>query len=174
MARFEHENKVRRKELKPEKNGIHLFLESGIHCAGIWNPVPGIRNPQHGIQNPRLSWIPLHGRLLFVFLNIMEKLMFNRLVYFLDKHIMYQMIINLVFVVDAPLLRLLCLSLIKSKEPLKTKYTPAGYFWTYEPVSVRSSYRVLPTKQISLVILLQTSFSKYITNMNLDWRNSLM
>ena len=60
MARFEHENKVRRKELKPEKNGIHLFLESGIHCAGIRNPVPGIRNPQHGIQNPRLSWIPLH------------------------------------------------------------------------------------------------------------------
>ena len=38
-----------------------LFLESGIHCAGIRNPVPGIRNPQHGIQNPRLSWIPLHG-----------------------------------------------------------------------------------------------------------------
>ena len=61
MARFEHENKVRRKELKPEKNGIHLFLESGIHCAGIRNPVPAIRNPQHGIQNPRLSWIPLHG-----------------------------------------------------------------------------------------------------------------
>ena len=61
MARFEHENKVRRKELKPEKNGMHLFLESGIHCAGIRNPVPPIRNPQHGIQNPRLSWIPLDG-----------------------------------------------------------------------------------------------------------------
>ena len=44
-----------------KKNGIQLFLESGIHCAGIRNPVPGIRNPQHGIQNPRLSWIPLHG-----------------------------------------------------------------------------------------------------------------
>ena len=43
MARFEHENKVRRKELKPEKNGIHLFLESGIQYPGsgihsIWNP----------------------------------------------------------------------------------------------------------------------------------------
>ena len=54
-------NEVRRKALKAEKNGIQLFLESGIHCAGIQNPVPGIRNPQHGIQNPRLSWIPLHG-----------------------------------------------------------------------------------------------------------------
>ena len=47
-------NEVRRKALKPEKNGIQLFLESGIHCAGIRNPAPGIRNP-------RLSWIPLHG-----------------------------------------------------------------------------------------------------------------
>ena len=44
-----------------KKNGIQLFLESGIHCAWIRNPVPGIRNPQHGIQNPRLPWIPLHG-----------------------------------------------------------------------------------------------------------------
>ena len=43
-----------------QQNGIQLFLESGIHCAGIRNPVPGIRNPQHGIQNPRPSWIPLH------------------------------------------------------------------------------------------------------------------
>ena len=58
MARFEHVNKVRRKELKPEKNGVHLFLESGIHCAGILNP-------QHRIQNPRLSWIPLHGAIFF-------------------------------------------------------------------------------------------------------------
>ena len=66
MARFEHENKVQRKELKPEKNRIHLFLESGIHCAGIRNPVPGIRNPQHGIQNPRLSRIPLHGAIVFI------------------------------------------------------------------------------------------------------------
>ena len=33
------------------------------------------------------------------------------------------MIINLVFVVDASLLRLLCLSLIKSKEPLKKLYS---------------------------------------------------
>ena len=46
--------------------------------------------------------------LLSVFYNIMEKLMFNRLVYFLDKH-------N-VFVVDAPLLRLLCLALIRAAE----------------------------------------------------------
>ena len=87
MARFEHENKVRRKELKPEKNGIHLFLETGIHCAGIWNPVPGIRNPQH--MESRIQdcpGFPYMGRLLSVFLNIMEKLMFNRLVYFLDKH----------------------------------------------------------------------------------------
>ena len=44
-----------------KKNGIQLFLESGIHCAGIRNPVPGIRNPPHGIQNPRLPRIPLHG-----------------------------------------------------------------------------------------------------------------
>ena len=44
-----------------KKNGIQLFLESGIHCVGIRNPVPGIRNPWHGIQNPRLSWIPFHG-----------------------------------------------------------------------------------------------------------------
>ena len=65
MARFEHVNKVRRKELKPEKNGVHLFLESGILCAGIRNPVPGIGNPQHRIQNPRLSWIPLHGAIFF-------------------------------------------------------------------------------------------------------------
>ena len=41
--------------------GIQPFLESGIHCAGIRNPVTGIRNPQRGIQNPRMSWIPLHG-----------------------------------------------------------------------------------------------------------------
>ena len=47
-----------------KKNGIQLFLESGIHCVGIRNPVPGIRNPQHGIQNPRLSWIPLHGAII--------------------------------------------------------------------------------------------------------------
>ena len=56
--------------------------------------------------------------------------MFNRLVYFLDKH----------NVLDynqfgfrsgrSTTQGLLCLSLIKSKEPLKTKYTPAGYFWT--------------------------------------------
>ena len=48
-----------------KKDGIQLFLESGIHCAGIRNPVPGIRNPQHGIQNLRLSWIPLHGAIQF-------------------------------------------------------------------------------------------------------------
>ena len=35
--------------------------------------------------------------------------------------------INLVFEVDAPLLRLLCLSLIKFKEPLKMNYTLAGF-----------------------------------------------
>ena len=35
--------------------------------------------------------------------------------------------INLVFAVDAPLLRLLCLSLIKFKEPLKMNYTLAGF-----------------------------------------------
>ena len=47
------------------------------------------------------------------------------------------MIINLVFVVDAPLLRLLCLSLIKSKEPLKINYTLAGYFWTKVKPSIQ-------------------------------------
>ena len=35
--------------------------------------------------------------------------------------------INLVFAVDAPLLRLLCLSLIKFKEPLKMNYTFGGF-----------------------------------------------
>ena len=44
-----------------KKKGIQLFLESGVHCARIGNPVPGIRNPQRGIQNLRLSWIPLLG-----------------------------------------------------------------------------------------------------------------
>ena len=63
MARFEHENKVRRKELKPEKKwNPPLF--------GIRNPVPGIPNPQHGIQNPRLSWIPLHGATCGLCLNL--------------------------------------------------------------------------------------------------------
>ena len=51
-----------KKSIKTEKKfGIQSFLESGIHWAGIRNPVLGIRNPQGGIQNPRLSWIPLHG-----------------------------------------------------------------------------------------------------------------
>ena len=35
--------------------------------------------------------------------------------------------INLVFAVDAPLLRLLCLSRIKFKEPLKMNYILAGF-----------------------------------------------
>ena len=91
MARFEHENKVRRKELNRKKMESTSFWnpESTVLESGIQYPGSGIRNPQHVIQNPRLPWIPLHGRLLSVFLNIMEKLMFNRLVYFLDKHIMY-------------------------------------------------------------------------------------
>ena len=46
MARFEHENKVRRKELKPEKNGIHLFLESGIQYPGS-----GIHSMESRIQD---------------------------------------------------------------------------------------------------------------------------
>ena len=51
-----------KKSIITEKNfGIQPFLESGIHWAGIRNPVLGIRNPQGGIQNPGLSWIPLHG-----------------------------------------------------------------------------------------------------------------
>ena len=54
-----------------KKNGIHLFLESGIHSAWNRNPVPGIRNPQDGIQNPRLSWIPLHGARIS---NVTEKI----------------------------------------------------------------------------------------------------
>ena len=50
------------KSIKTEKKfGIQPFLESGIHWAGIRNPVLGIQNPQGGMQNPRLSWIPLHG-----------------------------------------------------------------------------------------------------------------
>ena len=62
IARFEHENEMRRKALqKKKKFGIQPFLESGIHWAGIRNPVLGIQNPQGGMQNPRLSWIPLHG-----------------------------------------------------------------------------------------------------------------
>ena len=35
-----------------KKDGIQLFLESGIHCAGIRNPVPGIRNPESTAWNP--------------------------------------------------------------------------------------------------------------------------
>ena len=52
---------MRRKALKQKKIWNPALLESGIHLAGIRNPVLGIRNPQGGIQNPRLSWIPLHG-----------------------------------------------------------------------------------------------------------------
>ena len=52
MARFEHESKVRRKELKPEKNTIRLFLESGIHCAGIRNPESSTRDPESTAWNP--------------------------------------------------------------------------------------------------------------------------
>ena len=64
IARFEHENEVRRKALKPGKKMESRSFwnpESTVLESGIRNPVPGIRNPQHGIQNPRLSWIPLHG-----------------------------------------------------------------------------------------------------------------
>ena len=52
--RFEHENEVRRKALKPEKRWNPALF-------GIRNPVPGIWNPPHGIQNPRLPRIPLYG-----------------------------------------------------------------------------------------------------------------
>ena len=38
--------------------------------------------------------------------------------------------------------------------------------WPEEPVSVRSSYRVFPTKWISLIIFLWTSFNKYISMCN--------
>ena len=81
--------------------------------------------------------------LLSVFLNIMEKLMFNRLVYFLDQH---NVLDDNQFGFRSGRSTTQASMLITDKEPLKTKYTPAGYFWTYEPVSVRSSYRVLPTK----------------------------
>ena len=69
MARFEHENKVRRKELKPEKNGIHLFLESGIQYQGS-----GIHSMESRIQD--CPGFPYMGRLfLFVlFKNIGERL----------------------------------------------------------------------------------------------------
>ena len=76
MARFEHENKVQRKELKPEKKwNPPLF---GIRNPLCWNPESstGIRNPQHVIQNPRLSWIPLHGAIFkFIILVLISKLM---------------------------------------------------------------------------------------------------
>ena len=54
IARFEHENEMRRKALRPKKNWNPAL-------SGIRNPVVGIRNPKRGIQNPRLSWIPSHG-----------------------------------------------------------------------------------------------------------------
>ena len=38
------------------------------------NPVPGFRNPRGGIQNPRLSWIPLHGAILY-FVNLYHRLL---------------------------------------------------------------------------------------------------
>ena len=38
------------------------------------NPVPGIRNPRDGIQNPRLSWIPLHGAILY-FVDLYHRLL---------------------------------------------------------------------------------------------------
>ena len=41
IARFEHENEVWRKALKPEKNELQLFLESGIR-----NPESTARNPE--------------------------------------------------------------------------------------------------------------------------------
>ena len=45
-----------KKSIKTEKKiGIQPFLESGIHWAGIRNPVVGIRNPQRGIQMPTLQ-----------------------------------------------------------------------------------------------------------------------
>ena len=82
MARFEHENKVQRKELKPEKKwNPPLF---GIRNPLRWNPESGIHSMESRIQD--CPGFPYMGRLLSVFLNIMEKLMFNRLVYFLDKH----------------------------------------------------------------------------------------
>ena len=57
-----------KKSIKTVKTGAQPFLESGILCTGIRNPVLGIRNPQGGIQNPRLSWIPLHGTILITIL----------------------------------------------------------------------------------------------------------
>ena len=55
-SKIQTENEVRRKALKPEKNGIHLFLESGIHCAGIRNPVLRIRNPESKTVLDSLTW----------------------------------------------------------------------------------------------------------------------
>ena len=50
-----------------KESGIPLTI--GIHNPSStdkdWNPLPGIRNPRYGIQNPRLSWIPLHGPILY-------------------------------------------------------------------------------------------------------------
>ena len=41
-----------KKSTETVKIGIQPFLESGIHCAGIRNPVPGIRNPESTAWNP--------------------------------------------------------------------------------------------------------------------------
>ena len=43
-------------------------LESGIHRAGIRNPVLGIGNPQRGVQDPRMSCIPLHGAKRWIYM----------------------------------------------------------------------------------------------------------
>ena len=66
-----------KKSIKTENIGIQPFLESGIHWAGIRNPVVRIRNPQRGIQNPRLSWIPLHGATCYLIHNKLKQLRFN-------------------------------------------------------------------------------------------------
>ena len=95
--------------------------------------------------------------------------MFNRLVNFLDKH---NILDNnrVVFVVNAPLFRLLCLSLIKSKEPLKVNYILAGFYLLliliyFIPMviysnlskmlienSVKLAYGFLPTNYLSVLL----------------------
>ena len=50
MARFEHENKVQRKELKPEKKwNPPLF---GIRNPLRWNPESSTRDPESTAWNP--------------------------------------------------------------------------------------------------------------------------